>query len=100
MSSATKWELDDQGFNLVEFYHNIILTFNEQIDWDNDGKLNKQTETWIKDTLRWWREYVHVIHPYPANVISVVFLGYKRAWLPSAPVVKIAMGRKVTFPRS
>jgi len=100
LSSATKWELDDQGFNLVEFYHNIILTFNERIDWDSDYELNQKTETWIKDTLRWWREYVHDIHLYPANIISVVFPGYKRVWLPSAPVVKIAMGRKATFPRS
>ena len=68
MSSATKWELDDQGFNLVEFYHNIILTFNERIDWESDYELNKKTETWIKDTLRWWREYVYDIHLCPANV--------------------------------
>jgi hypothetical protein len=102
LSSATKWELDDQGFNIVEFYHNIIVTFNERIDWDSNYELNRKTEMWIKDTLRWWQEYVHDVHyaVCPTNVISAVFLGYKEAWLPSAPVAKIATGKKATSPRS
>ncbi|KIL57017.1 hypothetical protein M378DRAFT_28132 [Amanita muscaria Koide BX008] len=58
LSSATKWELDDKGFNLVKFYHNIIVTFNEYIDWDCNYELDRKTEMWIKDTLRWWRDSV------------------------------------------
>jgi hypothetical protein len=54
LSLAIKWELNNQGFNLVKFYHNIILTFNEHINWDSNYELNKKTEMWIKDTLHWW----------------------------------------------
>ena len=65
LSSATKFNVNNQGFNLVDFYCNIITTFNVPIDYDSNYELDDATTTWIKDTLHWWQMYVYHIRNIP-----------------------------------
>ncbi|KAK2467955.1 hypothetical protein APHAL10511_000250 [Amanita phalloides] len=46
---------DDNSFNLVDLYHNILIAFNERIDYKGDVVLEKSTQEWIEATLRWWK---------------------------------------------
>ncbi|KAK2459531.1 hypothetical protein APHAL10511_008451 [Amanita phalloides] len=63
-----KFNINDQGFNLIDFYCNIITTFNEHIDYEGNYELDSTTATWIKDTLHWWQINVPGLQRGSANV--------------------------------
>ena len=96
MSSSTSYENQDQGFNLTEFYCNILTTFNECLDYDGDYELDKITEEWIATTLRWWQLYVYGIHICATNVLSGTYPDYREvAQASTTMTVKMT---KATFP--
>ncbi|KIL59907.1 hypothetical protein M378DRAFT_54811, partial [Amanita muscaria Koide BX008] len=62
LSSSSKFEDQDQDFSLVEFYRNILIAFNEPLDYSKAYKLNSVDTEWITSTLRWWQLYVHQLY--------------------------------------
>ena len=68
----------------MDFYCNIITTFNVPVDYDSNYELDDTTTTWTKDTLHWWQMYVYHIYLCTTNVIiSGMYLDYKEVALVS-----------------
>jgi len=42
----SQWGPKDDTFNLIEFYHLIMVT------------LSDETDRWVADTMGWWQRYV------------------------------------------
>ena len=83
----------------MTFYHNIIKTFNEHVDYDSDYELDDATTTWLKETLRWWQMYVYHIYVCTTNAISGMYPDYKEVALMSAVKKEMTpMRKKVTLP--
>lgn len=59
LSSLSKFEEQDQDFNLTEFYRNILITFHEPLDFSDASEVDSTYAEWITSTLRWWQLYVH-----------------------------------------
>lgn len=99
LSSSLSYENQDQGFNVVEFYRNILTIFNERLDYDGDYELDQRAEEWIAMTLRWWQMYAYHIHNFITNVLSGMFPDYRKVLVPISTAKTVKM-KRATFPNS
>lgn len=78
LSSLPGFQNNDKGFNLVKFYHNILTTFNERVNFEDKYDVDPSTAEWIASTLRWWKAYVYYTRTGLTNAISGRFLVYRK----------------------
>ncbi|KAM6489577.1 hypothetical protein JOM56_014996, partial [Amanita muscaria] len=100
LSSSTKFLNNDQGFNLVDFYQNILMTFNERVNFDDDYEVDQITTEWITTTLRWWKLYVYYVLMCNTIVTSSGMYSVYRKGVPTWMKTKSATMMRATLQSS